>query len=706
MASVPSSTPRFEALDTPPGVHLVDPIDGGQFTLLTDGPADCTPCSTDALPVPVDGAVSVDADVIRTPYRVGVWIRDTEFDLVTQCTGGEELTFDSGRYVVEMTGGQLKLYFSIDGSFAVDATGDHVEFSVPEATDLLIGVRSFHEQPARTITTTDDIEDVMTALSQFRAALKTTSPERSFPTMRGHPPLLEFGEELSVPGGTLDREPSVTIEVPPRWDRVIPVASPAYYLDAAVKPGGHPRIVADGQAIPLVGPEGFEKRIARILRHVFTLDCVTRTEGLYNVDLHERTVIEDRASLDFEALYGRSLSERTRAYLDVPFDVVEPAIPEWKLTADVEPEAENAPVLPFLAADLAEIRCPTSGDISPRVLKDVDPDVETFFRDEPMLLRGPAVGVRSENAPTQPTIAERVFRPESTDSLMQTFVGDGIPMGATKMTVGAFKRRLEYEPTEPDRIRVDVVNNEEAMRDESIVSEVYGAREWIDFDISIHEDLDRGELADLLAEDTDFLHYIGHVEDEGIRCADGHLDARSLTDVGVGAFLLNACNSYDQGHALVEAGALGGIVTLSNIPNPTATKIGKRLARLLNSGFSIASARSLLEKDHRLASRYMIIGDGQANIVESQEGAPYVIEMSEVSDRMVDFDIQGLPMPNLSIGGLRIWLSDMFDENYINPSKIEEKQAAKEEFIEFLSRENNPILFENELDWPESIELD
>ncbi|WP_136688096.1 hypothetical protein [Halorhabdus amylolytica] len=703
MTAVPTSEPRFETLQAPPGVHLVDPIDGGQFTLLTPEPVECTPSSTDALPIPVDGAVSLDTDIVRTPYLVGVWIRDAAFDLVAQCTGGDEATFDPDSYVVEFSSVQLKLYLGIEGSFSVDATGDYVELSFPEATEVIVGIRSYHEQPARTITTTDDIDDVMTALSQFRAALKTTSPERSFPTLRGHPPLLERGDELSIPGSLLDREPSVSIEVPARWNRVLPVAPLAYYLDADIREGTRPRLVADGRSIPLDGPDGFERRVARILRHVFTLDCVTRTEGLYNVDLHERSVIEERTTLDFEALYDQSLGERTGTYLDVPFEVVEPASPEWKLTADVQPEVENVPVLPFLAADLAEIRCPRHGDITPRVLEDTSPDVESFFREEPVLVRGPSSAVRSESATSRPSVEDRVFRPQPTDSLMQTFVGDGIPMGATKMTLDAFERRLDYEPTESGRIRVDVVNNEEAMSDESVVSDVYGAREWIDFDVTIHDELTQNELAAVLQEETDFFHYIGHVEDEGFRCTDGHLDARSLSDVGVGAFLLNACNSYEQGHTLVDAGALGGIVTLANIPNPTATSIGMTLVRLLNIGFSLSTARALLEKDEQLASRYMVVGDGHANIVESQLGSPVHMELQSVESDVIKLSIQGYPISDIPNGSLRDWHFEPFEENCLMTACLERIEMTSEEFERLCENGDFPVLYEEQLVWSEEI---
>ncbi|MFB6201549.1 MAG: hypothetical protein ABEI98_06030 [Halorhabdus sp.] len=704
MSTDPPFQPQCRSVQAPPGLRLVDPIDGGQFTLLTDDPVGYQECSTDSLPVPVDKACALDANVVSTPYRVGVWIRDESFDLLRQYANNANGSFSADTYVVELSSVQLKVYLGVEGAFSVRTSDNQVSFSFPDATDVTVGVRSFHDQPARTITTTDDIDDVMTALSQFRAALKTTSPERSFPTLRGYPPLLERGDTLSIPGGPIGREPSVTIEIPPRWDRVLPVAPLAYYLDADVRPGGTPRIRAHGTSISLAGPDGYEARIWDVLRHVFTLDCLTRTEGLYDIDLHERSVIADRTTLDFEALYEQSLEERTVAYLDVPFDVVDSVAPKWKLTADIQPEADYVPVLPFLAADLAYVRTATDDDIKSRLLTDADQEVKTFFRGQSVLTRGGTTASRSGT--TESPLTTRVFRPVPSDSLTHTFIGDGIPMGATKMTTAGFERRLDHEPVEPGRIQIDVVNNEAAMSEESVVSDVYGTREWIDFDVTVHTELDRAELADTLGSETDFLHYVGHVEADGFRCRDGHLDARSLTRVGVDAFLLNACNSYEQGRALVDSGALGGIVTLANVPNPTATRIGKTLARLLNAGFSLATARSLLAEDERLASRYMVVGDGHAHLAKPQSDSPYAVEIQSTSAETVTFDIRSYPLADLSIGGVRNWHTDAIDGTYVNPTVIDGVTMTNDEFSAFLTRESFPVFDAGELRWSDDVVAD
>src|SRR5699024_12393364 len=121
----------------------------------------------------------------------------------------------------------------------------------------------------------------------------------------------------------------------------------------------------------------------------------------------------------------------------------------------------------------------------------------------------------------------------------------------------------------PDRTRTDgdsrvtVVRNDAAMHEAcGFVDTIYGECD-LPFEVAVERDLTPDELREVLTDSTDFVHYIGHIEAGGFECVDGTLDAGTLDAVGVDAFLLNACQSYEQGMRLVEAGAIGGIVTLS-----------------------------------------------------------------------------------------------------------------------------------------------
>lgn len=393
-------------------------------------------------------------------------------------------------------------------------------------TEVLIGARSHHEHPAATITTTDDPADVMTAISYLGSALKTTSCERSYPTLRGHPPTIEIGDELCVPAELEQPDTGVRIELPPEY-RLIYVAAPlAYYLGATVVPGTVPRIVTDtGFEHVLDGPDGFEDEVERVLKQVFFLDCITRTEGLYKVDLHKRRAVASALDLDFADLYGRPLTEQLEAYLEVPFALVEDHLPQWKLTTYVAPTAEHVEMLPFVVNDLAVVKTPGDSERATSGSEARASTVDEFLRAG--VQEFVRVGAFTRSASTAdgtvigsgvPGSAQRgasgaaaetpsVVQLDETDSLEQAWVGDDVPLGTSKATVTAFRNRLECEATDGD-ITITVICNDEEMIDEhENVAEVYGNRKELPFDVRLYRDLSIERLRFVLESRTDFLHY-------------------------------------------------------------------------------------------------------------------------------------------------------------------------------------------------------
>ncbi|WP_237560507.1 hypothetical protein [Halapricum salinum] len=690
--------PRIETHPLFGGVRIVDPIEGSQFTLLTPSSVEPTDADTDQFYFPVDTAATICTTEIETPYLVDIWIRDTEGNLVAQSTNEESIDVPPGRYNLEVSSAQMKLYLAIDGGVSVESRDDRMYLAFDQTSCVTVGVRSLHEQPAATITTTDDPEDLMTAISAFGSALKTTTCERSFPTLRGHPPLLERGAELSIPESLDIPDTGIRIVVPPEHEYIYPIASLAYYLGATVEPGPEPCLYADGVPFSLTADGDFESTVARVLKQVFLLDCVTRTEGYYTVDLHEREVVEEQVDLDFAELYEQSVAEQVRAYLSIPYEKIEDAVPRWKLTADVIPESGHAETLPFLANDLAVIRCPSCADIESRSVHGGATTVEDFFGSSSGTARGGLTRATRSASDEERPFEEHVFRPPEADSIEQAYVGEGVPLGASKMTVEAFNRRLSYSPSENARTSVVVVCNEQEMADENTVSEIYGTREWLDFDITIRNNLKTDELADLLATDADFFHYIGHVDDDGIRCADGWLDCRDLEEVNVSAFLLNACKSYEQGNALVKNGAIGGIVTVADLLNKTATKLGQTLAHLLDGGFSLFTALEILEKRSIIGNHYLIVGDGNTQVVESRTGSPYLAKVSKIRDCFgVQFEFY--PSKNYSIGSMVIPKIKKESPKYLAGNRTEEYVLSEYDLEEFLMTHGFPVEFDDTIYW-------
>ncbi|MUV60371.1 hypothetical protein [Halobacterium sp. CBA1126] len=310
-------TIRVDALDEECGIRVRDAAEGEAVALRTDRDPVPEPASTDEFEMPVDAAVEVDASELHAPVPVPpVFWRDGE--VVHRATRGDAPRLPRGTYEVDFSPPAAKLYVRVeDAEPTAVFADDHAYLQFGGASRVVVGVRSHHEAPAATVTTTDDPRDLMAAVSTFGSALKTHSPDRSWPTLRGHPPAIERGDELDVPDEVAPPETGVTIEVPPDYGAIYTVAPLAYYLGATVEPASRPRLLADGQRHDL-DADDLAGGVRSVLEHVFTLDCVVREAGIYPFRTTATDELEARAALDYERLFELPLAERTAAYLDVP----------------------------------------------------------------------------------------------------------------------------------------------------------------------------------------------------------------------------------------------------------------------------------------------------------------------------------------------------------------------------------------------------
>ncbi|MFD1512656.1 hypothetical protein [Halomarina rubra] len=695
-----------EARSDTPGVSLVDDIQGVTVRFETPTRVTPTPEPTGDVDVPLDALVRLDTTALRVPKLVSAIVRDETGTVVAEARNGRSAWLPEGSYVVELESLDVKTYLFADGALDLRTDGSGRVVSVSGDDSLRLGVRSLHEFPAATMTTTDDPGDVMAVVSQFGSALKTLSPERSWPTLRGHPPLVERGEELHVPAELRDDgERQVTIRVPERLDAVYPVAPLAFYLNARVEPGETPELLADGERFALDDPD-LETGVERTLRHLFFLDCLTRTEGLYPIALAEREAAERTGlDLDFAALYDSPLGERTRRYLEVPFDTLADHQPRWKTTADVRPVSSSVEQLPFLVNDLCTIRCP--GPRRDPVTSPTATTVREFARGDPtervgrcIMSDGGTARSRATDAPggpEGPAGADRIVGLPKTGSIEHVWVGDGYRMGAAKPTVAARKRRLAAASSGP--IDVAIVVNDAEMRAESDVQDLYGLRELVEFEVSVYDDLTRADLRALLADERDFVHFVGHVDERGMQCADGYLDAASLEHVGTRAFVLNACQSYRQGQHLVDAGAIAGVVTFVMIGNDSATRIGRTLARLLNAGFSLGGALDVLGDADLFAKHYGIVGDQNLTLATCRAATPVSAELTALGDDRYRLGLYGHPTGRMGPGS--VYSPNVPDDGrrYLNAGHVGDFTVDDEELRAFLDLDRFPVFLDGALRW-------
>ena len=688
------------AFDTPAdgtGFVVTDKIEKHRFRLETPEAVTPVPADPNRFWFPADAAVRIDTE--RVSFSdIGVCVRDVDGTMLAQ-VDHDTYSFPRGQYSLELCG-SIKLYLRVDSAVTVRQTTSQTVVEFDESQAVLVGARSHHERPAATVTTTGDPRDVMTAVSTFGSALKTTSPERSYPTLRGHPPLLELGDRLHIPDGLESPDTGVTIELPADHRHLYVTAPLAYYLGADVVEGEEPRIVTDrGFTHSLDSVAGFEHEVKRVLKQTFFLDCLCRTEGYYEVDLHERQAVEPDLDLDFADLYGRSIPEQLEAYLSVPYATIEGTLPEWKLTTHVEPTSENAELLPFVANDLSVVRTPQSSAVTNSEVQTVA--AGEFFRDS--FTRGAAAD-RARGASMEPT--RSYVQPQASESLEQAWAGEGTPIGASKVSLQAYHNRLLRPPSDGD-IDITVVCNDPKMIEErDIVDEVYGSRDELPFDVRTYYDLTVEELGRLLTDETDFFHYIGHIDGEGFECVDGKLDVKTFETVEMDSFLLNACQSYEQGEALIEAGAIGGIVTLADVINNGAVQVGKVFARLLNLGFSLRSALNIVHDESVIGTQYLVVGDGGLTIAQSESGPPNVCEVRKRGTDEYDLVYKTYPTTKRGMGSLVLPYINGNATYFLSSGTVETFSTTREELEQFLSLETVPVKFRNQLLWSDEVDIE
>jgi hypothetical protein len=675
-------------------VEVIDHVERHRFELWTDGPVTPAPADGDRFRFPTDAAVALRTAAVTVPTVVQAYVRDASGAMLVEVDEGTDASLGPGTYEVEVCA-PMKVYLRVEGPLTVTADPLGIRVAADGERRVLVGGRSHHERPAATVTTTDDPRDVMRALSTFGSALKTTSPERSYPTLRGHPPLVELGGALDVPAGLDPPDTGIEIVLPPSLGPAYAAAPLAYYLGAEMVPGDAPRLVAAGAEYSL-GPD-VERAVRETLERVLLLDCVVRTEGYYTVDLHERRVVERRLDLEFARLYDLPPDERLAAYLDVPHEALADVVPDWGLAVHVTPTPAHVEMLPFLAHDLALVRTPAERSVA-RSAGGAEAATASFFRSGGAAGDGGTRGVADGDA--------TYVRPEPTDAIEQVWVGEGTPLGATKAIPEAYHNRLDRAPVEGD-IDITVVCNDREMAAESdVVDETYGAAVDLPFDVSVREGLTRADLRETLAADGDFLHYVGHIDERGFECTDGWLHAGSVDRVGTDAFLLNACRSFEQGTELVRAGAVAGIVTLNDVVNDAAVRMGRLLARLLNHGFPLTGALDVASDARPIGDQYTVVGDGRMTLARTEGSPPNAPVLAVVGEDTYELAYHVYPTSRATTGSMiRPYLGDE-DRHYLFSGLVDTFEVDGAELAEFLALEPVPVRVDGDLRWSDEMDLD
>lgn len=171
-------------------------------------------------------------------------------------------------------------------------------------------------------------------------------------------------------------------------------------------------------------------------------------------------------------------------------------------------------------------------------------------------------------------------------------------------------------------------------------------------------------------------------------------------------FVLNGCRSYEQGMALAETGAVGGLCTLTDVGNTPATRIGRTVARLVNTGFSLGSALDIIGEDSLAGQQYMIVGDPGTAIVENQNEIRILAKIIPAPDKEFNVELYGYPSIHSQIGMIYAPAIDDYETYYINSGYMTTITISRDTMIEHFRHDRFPVQFDGSLKWSDTISLD
>ncbi|RQG90303.1 hypothetical protein EA462_10015 [Natrarchaeobius halalkaliphilus] len=626
------------------GAHALRVTDADNTELIVHGDDIGVEETSSDVPRPVDETVAVTARELRFPHAVVYAFSLDSNDQYELDPRRGSLSLPSGEFVIDIDT-DIKTYLRISGPATINRSDgfESLVVTFSERTTVVAGFRSRHERPSGTITVPDSPEEVATAITHLSSSHKTTKPDRTYPTLRGHPPFLEAGDSLEIPPEIRNETPDTGIEllVPSEYETMFTVAPLAYYLQATIRTleaegvrrdPEHPRIrIPDIDVDERLSPmPTLECDVERVLRKTFFMDCLVRNAGPCGTNLASTNLLS-ALGLDPTRLYELSSERRLETYLDVPYAAIEHRLPDWHLSTYVTPSYDHVEMVPFLLDRLSMIYPPRTSELDGQEL--VERSLADFYRGGDR--SSATVGGR---ASVGRVASVDIVKPELKNGRIHGWLADGVPIDVFKSAPEAYYNRLDYVDRASDTTSIRVILNDPEMSGEhDSVAEIYRRRsEELPIQVTVEDSLSVVELARLFEDDHDFVHYIGHCETDGLRCADGYLSTSSLDRSNVQTFFLNACGSFYEGTALIEKGSVAGAVTFTKVLNDHAVKVGSAFAKLLVHGFSIERAMRLARRRIMMGKDYAVVGDGTHSLTQGEHRLPTTVIVEPLDGRTAD----------------------------------------------------------------------
>jgi hypothetical protein len=678
-------------------LEVRDTISNQQYRIESPEPMEIEPTEYDDFPGPVTKSIRIDTTVLSLPEFYSATIRDKRGNMEGR------LGLDGGCYIgngvtfVEFHT-PVKSYLRIDGHFEYNYSLEGVSIELSEDVDVILGSRVWECYPDNTIIVSDSLEDLREAVSHFGDAILTTSPERSFPTLRGHPPQIKLGSSLEIPESISKPDTGITITVPPTKSALLSVAPLAFYLLATVEIGEEFSIKTSSGYTHQPRESTTSAAVRSVLTRCFYLDCIVRTEGLYPVDLRERNEFEEVADvdLDYKDLYEKPLTKRVERYLQIDPQVIFDITAEWPVTAVVGSGKKSIEALPYLAYELVHLRPENpprySGDEARRRVIKSFTQMDKKSRSASLVFDGKG---------------EFIDVPE-TKSRQTIWVGEGIPLNASKFLLEGYvnNKIIADESTVKENqgedysssLDVCVICNENRMSQElDNIRESINPRNDFPIELSMYSQVNTGELQQIFQEGTDYLHFVGHATPKGLECPDGILNVATVNESNVTTFFLNACQSFRQGKRLVERGSSGGIVSYGDISDKYATSMSSHIVQLLTEGFPIGVCLDIIQDTTPIGRQYTVVGSHGARVIQPDGGPPYITKiLKDGESYKVNITTYGAGLVQYAIGTGVNHAFEAADASSVVPSSITVETNC-DELKEVVPLRESPVIYNGEL---------
>jgi hypothetical protein len=372
-----------------------------------------------------------------------------------------------------------------------------------------------------------------------------------------------------------------------------------------------------------------------------------------------------------------------KEYVRIDFERIAERLPQWPLSVSIDPEEENVPALSRLSYCLSLLFPPESDPVD----------------DQTTIKRSLGDFYRSASSDNQQRAVEysNIVDPVNRVGTLHGWIADGIPLDSFKGLPCAFTDRTN-PPTDPSPRSVAVVLNDGEMDAEftEVITAYRERRAVCSIDVDLSTCLTTSELASIFQSPYDIIHYIGHCDPQGLRCEDGYFSVASLPDTMADTVFLNACGSYDEGLAFVRKGGTSCGVTIGDVLDDQASKVGTTFARLLGRGFGFAFALVLARCRSIMNRRYAIVGDGTNVLSQGESNYPTALYISEVPPGAYRVrPYQCLPTYHGSI------LYDFPNATPVLAGNDSPQMVSEDELQQKLLSTDHPIIYEDAFYWPD-----